>query len=210
MFTKHYDIPDWLYEAFPYSYFVAGLVVLTQIDNRWALFSGVLLLLAGTMVLAMRYHFRRHAQQDDQGDLNKIVQINSKENGSLQLVWDQRFESGNHGIDSQHKRLFKIGNALIDSVYGRQTKEEVALILDQLIVDATTHFTSEEALLESWDYIHLERHKQIHQDLLNDAYSLREAVDSDQLRYKDVLNFFINDLVINHILKEDKKYFLEI
>ena len=79
-----------------------------------------------------------------------------------------------------------------------------------LIEDTKHHFSSEEALLESWDYLEIEKHKEIHHNLLDDAYALREEIEKGHLSYRDVMNFFLNDLVIHHIVEEDRKYFHQV
>lgn len=50
---------DYFYEAIPYLYMVAGMLVAAVLPNLWGVFSGGVLILAGVMVLTMRRRYRK-------------------------------------------------------------------------------------------------------------------------------------------------------
>lgn len=208
MSSEHYNIPDWIYETAPYGYFIAGIWVLFGIDGHWAIFSGLTLLSTGALILAMRRNHRKFNKEKD--SKARTLDISTAENSPMQLVWEKKFESGNEMIDQQHKNLFESGNALLNAVYTNKSETDLAFEMNRLIENAEIHFTFEDSLLESWDYIETDKHKRIHQSLLNNAYSLRDEIEAGELTYGAALNFFLKDLVVNHILKEDKKYFFQL
>jgi hypothetical protein len=51
--------PAWLYESLPYFYIAAGLLTFTSLKHPAALFSSVLLIVAGILVWHMRRTHRR-------------------------------------------------------------------------------------------------------------------------------------------------------
>ena len=101
--TIKYKLPSWLYEALPYVYLASGILVMFVLDNNWGVFSGVVLVLAGATVSIMRLIYRRGPNGEGLSNRgNKILEIETLESGSLQLVWNKKYESGNSGIDAQH------------------------------------------------------------------------------------------------------------
>lgn len=162
----------------------------------------LLLMLSGVALLGFRY-FQQVIKREPEHNLDIITD----ENGQMELVWESSYESGNKGIDSQHKKLFVDGNKLISAIYGNQSETDIEALLDSLIDDIETHFVSEEAVLKKRGFEDYDNHKNIHQELLDEAYTLRKEVKNGELDYVDVVNFFIYDLILNHILDEDQRYF---
>ena len=205
MANEFHKVPNFLYEAFPYGYFVAGILVLINFSNPWGIASGLLLISAGALVLAMRVNYRK--SKKNEGLDAASLQIGTADGGVLKLVWDRKYESGNQGIDEQHKKLFKLGNLLLHAILTGWPRANIIELMDKLISEVEHHFASEEALLESWDYLEIDKHKRIHQALLDDAKALRDEVDEGTMTYASVIHFFVNDLIVQHIIQEDKRYF---
>jgi hypothetical protein len=61
-------IPRQLYETLPYLYMVAGVAVLVAIGNYFAIFSGLMLFLAGSLIWILRSDHRR-ASRKQQGPI---------------------------------------------------------------------------------------------------------------------------------------------
>lgn len=205
MTNEFYKVPNWLYEAFPYGYFIAGILVLINFTNLWGIVSGLLLISAGVLVVAMRLNYRKTKKAE--GTNASAFQIGTDDGGVLKLVWEKKYESGNPGIDEQHQKLFKLGNLLLNAILSGWPRANIVELMDKLIHETEHHFRSEEKLLESWDYLEVDKHKQIHQALLDDARALRDEVEEGTMTYASVLHFFVNDLIIQHIIQEDKRYF---
>ena len=159
-------------------------------------------MLTGVTLLAIHY-FRNVISKESEHNLDIVTD----ETGKMELVWESSYESGNRGIDAQHQKLFKDGNKLISAIYGNRNEHNIEALLGALIQDIETHFFAEEVLLKKWGYEDLDNHKNIHQELVDEAYTLRDEVKNGELDYVDVINFFIYDLILNHILDEDQKYF---
>jgi hemerythrin-like metal-binding protein len=190
---------------------VAGILAILVLDNNWAIFSGVMFISAGALVFGMRARYRyalRKMGISDKG--RRILQIKTGYSDSLQLVWSGKYECGNNGIDAQHRKLFEMVNVLLDAVHGDRQQNEVAILVDRLHEDVKAHFSSEEKILEAWGHPFTEEHKQTHQSLLEKAVEIRARLNSRKLSYPEAVDFFVNELVLHHIVEEDKKFFYQV
>ena len=181
------------------------------LNNNWGIFSGVVLVAAGALVSIMRIKYRKFGHGGGASSVDKrMLEIETLESGSVQLVWSKKYECGNSGIDAQHKGLFEIGNNLLDAIHDDKEKGVLLTLTDRLLDHVKSHFSSEEALMESWGHPLTEEHRVSHQYLLDKAQDLREKLDNGSLLYHDVFTFFINDLVLRHIVEEDRKFFFQL
>lgn len=202
-----YSLPNWLYNALPYAYFVIGVVVMLDLANAWAIFSGTIWILTGVLVFAMRRAQRQAVPDGKVGDDNiKTLKVATGASGSVQLIWSRAYECGNSGVDAQHQKLFRTANALVDAIHTGRSQSDVTALIDKLLKRVKAHFSSEEALLATWDHPLTEEHKQVHQQLLEKAVELREKSIKGGLSFQDVFSFFVNDLVLKHMLEDDKKF----
>lgn len=205
--TKKHRLPGWLYEALPYVYLAAGVFVMFFLNNNWGIFSGIVLVLAGATVSIMRLTYRKGGNGKGISDEdNQILEVETIESGSTQLVWNKKYESGNASIDDQHRELFEIANNLLDAMHDGKGKGVLMELTDSLLNHTKFHFSSEEALLDAWGHPQTESHKKYHQRLLEKALDLREKLEQGSLMYHDVFTFFVNDLVLQHIVEEDMKF----
>ena len=80
-----YSLPNWLYNALPYGYFVIGVVVILDLQNGWAIFSGTVWILTAALVFAMRRPNRTTARNGKAGDDNiKILKVVTGDSGWLE------------------------------------------------------------------------------------------------------------------------------
>lgn len=111
-------------------------------------------------------------------------------------------------IDEQHKKLFQIANDtyhLLNNAYIADKYDNIIALLNELRDYTATHFTEEEAYMESIKYKKILSHKVEHQEFLdkindieiNDLESNQEGI------IMDILNF-IYDWLVHHILEKDK------
>ncbi|MDH3378610.1 MAG: hemerythrin family protein [Gammaproteobacteria bacterium] len=210
-YKQNYPLPDWLYGALPFIYVFIGTFVLLKIENNLGMFSGAMLVMTGLFVFKMRQAARPAVRDRKVGNDNvKTLEVATGASGSIQLVWRRAYECGNSGIDAQHKGLFEVGNDLIEAIYSRRLQSDVTALIDVLLAHVEAHFASEETLLATWDHPLTEEHKQAHQHLLKKAVKMRDKSIKGELSFPDVLSFFVKDLVLKHILEDDKKFFHQV
>jgi len=126
-----------------------------------------------------------------------------------ELRWRPSFETGHPIIDRQHSALFDIGNRLINAVRSQTGRIEIELLLDELVAHITEHFATEEEVLARTGFPLSRRHKEIHRELLERSRELRSWYRAGQLAASELVGFIADDVIANHILKEDMKFALK-
>lgn len=215
MDTQDHFLPEWIYEAIPYVYFIIGLVVILVLQNNWAFFSGIAWMLAGLAVFTMRHRYRKSLSKPAAPDAahaagNRTLQIQRLDSGSIGLVWSKAYECGNSTIDQQHRRLFEKGNALLEAFSHKRKPHDLEASFDVLLNDIKKHFATEEEMLAVFDHPQTSAHKQIHSELLARAAALRQRARDGTLTAGDLLGFIVNDLVLDHMTKDDRKFFHQV
>lgn len=134
---------------------------------------------------------------------------NTPEEGvSLHIFWRESYGSGNELIDHEHQQLFAQTNALIKTLLSPdQESARIEQQLDSLLQGTACHFASEERLLAELHYPELEQHKIEHDCLLQKARMLKEAASRGELSAGEVLNYVAREVILGHMLREDRKYF---
>ncbi len=202
--------PDWLYNSLPYSYIAIGLIVMADFGwpNVLGIFSGVMFVCTGVIVFTMRRLHRKELAKL-RAELHEGQGKESVDDDFvlLQLSWSKGYESGNAIIDEQHRRLFDMGNALLNAMLSHKPSTEISLSLDALLEHVQQHFRTEEKILADLKHPLTIEHKATHEQLLA---RLREMVNkycSRKLDFGELSEFITFDLIAKHIATEDRKYF---
>ena len=127
--------------------------------------------------------------------------------GFVNLVWKKEYESGNQTIDIQHRGLLKISNELLSAMITQLPKEEIEQIVHVLISHTMNHFRDEEAILHSVGYPFSDEHGRIHESLVKDMGTLLEKFKEGTLLVGEMFSFLAVEVVVNHLMNEDTKYF---
>jgi len=121
--------PEWLYEALPYVYVASGIATILVLRNEMAVFSGLMLVSAGTIVWLMRTASRRRAREVPRHAKDRSTPIARP--GFLEIAWRREYEVGHPRIDAQHRGLFATANALLDVISTNQSQQDVQRLLDR-------------------------------------------------------------------------------
>ena len=120
------------------------------------------------------------------------------------LLWTPELETGISVIDKQHQRIVEYINKLYHA-QEHHSREEVGMVLDELVDYTLSHFAFEENLMEEAEYPFVNAHKRVH-----DLFTRRVA--DYQQRFKigeDVAEELLTTLrawLINHIKNDDQDY----
>lgn len=136
-----------------------------------------------------------------------IGQIDANDKSEIPVFTD-KFKTGIELIDEEHKTLFDIIGKIYkvietDLVYDKY--DLILDILDELKEYTSVHFTDEENYMREINYEGLAQQQLLHDKFiqtLNDV-NLDQVDDNQETYLYEVLNFLQNWL-INHILKVDK------
>lgn len=125
----------------------------------------------------------------------------------VQLVWRKDYESGNALIDAQHRSLFEQANVLLQAILDNQEKNEIVQLTKSFVIEIEHHFHDEEAIFQQAAYADSEHHLSLHAHLIQRARTLASRFEKDQVGAADLLHFLTYEMVAQHILIDDRKYF---
>ena len=121
--------------------------------------------------------------------------------------WSDEYSVHLRVIDNDHKDLVNTVNALHDAISDGAVRSRIGHIIGNLAQYVDEHFSREEALMETYDYPDLARHKRIHRHLTRTVHAIRiifakkpKEIDPNKLLT------FLREWLIHHILEEDTKY----
>ncbi len=119
------------------------------------------------------------------------------------IPWSDEYNLGIKGIDFQHKKLFDLVNRLYD-LDDSSSKEDLRVILYEFSDYVKTHFSDEEAYMESINYPELEKHKLIHQHIVETLINLINKPATLAV-VKTKMRVVAKRVLIEHIIDEDMK-----
>lgn len=129
----------------------------------------------------------------------------------MNLEWsDEKFSVKVDEIDEQHKKLFSFINRLDNLIKSDRSREELAVILNEMNEYAQYHFSTEEKYFDKFDYPESDEHKARHHQYEVKIAEYKERLGN--LENADLIDFmyevldFLQDWWIGHILHEDMKY----
>ncbi len=124
----------------------------------------------------------------------------------MRMEWDESYSVGISRFDEQHKKLFEIFNALIDSVREERQKEVMGEALEELLDYTVKHFGEEEREMEVHGYYEYDRHKKEHEELASQVKDFRTKFMAGTAPMSVELISFIMNWLKTHIAHSDKKY----
>ena len=119
--------------------------------------------------------------------------------------WDEAYSVGVDELDSDHKRLLSLGNAVIDASTKGQEQEALSELLVALEEESSGHFVREEALMQQTDYPLLADHHAKHDRLTAELQLFIRQYEVGHIDSKKLAKFLI-DWLVHHIVEEDRKF----
>lgn len=143
------------------------------------------------------FHFSEHVKE-------KIKQ--QQESKNELIIWNESLQFGIPSIDKQHKRLVDLINQLYNAMRQGEGDRATQKILAELVNYTKVHFTFEEGLQEKAEYPGLQKHKEVHNALVQKVAGISAQVNAGSSNINMELMDFLQDWLVNHIQKEDRKY----
>lgn len=128
------------------------------------------------------------------------------QNKNMPIPWTPELSVGVEEIDHQHQIFLGILNSLYEIVYKAERKKELVNILRQIEAYAIFHFATEEKYFDKFDYELAEGHKKKHAELLESVLKFKERYVAEGEEVLAELIGFLEDWLVDHLAKEDKKY----
>ena len=119
------------------------------------------------------------------------------------IVWDTILSVGVDEIDDDHRKLVNIFNLLNHSVMDEEPQDYIAATLEELINCTVWHFSHEERLMLKHRYEGIEEHQAEHQELIQGARELQQAILQADKYVVDEHIEFLERWLTEHILTTD-------
>lgn len=139
-------------------------------------------------------------------DYTDFGNVGSTESPS-RIVWEKTYFSGNAEIDDAHIGVITKTNELLDKLRDGEEKEKCAKLFREILDLVETHFNSEEEILKALEYIKYDEHKNLHNNILSQAENAYKRFQEDKLNLRELVNFFVHEIVMNHLLIDDMEFF---
>lgn len=148
-------------------------------------------------------------QAKDQGR-NKVIlndDISESNFTYVRINWDRRWESGHEIIDQQHRELLEVSNHLLERFLSKDQSVPTLESLDGLCQLIIAHFDDEENYQKTLGYPNHETHSEKHRLLTNRVMMFREKFESGEVLPSTFFTFIIDEVIMNHLLTEDVKFY---
>ncbi len=123
--------------------------------------------------------------------------------------WNDKYSVLIEQMDDEHKMLFRITNKLGNKMLnGNATSNELVKIIDELLKYTEMHFSHEEKLLEKYNYNKkgISIQKDQHKKFIQKVHDFKDALVIHGKQPSIEVIEFLNNWLLNHILKIDKNY----
>jgi len=122
------------------------------------------------------------------------------------MEWTEDLRLGIESIDTQHKKLIDLINALDTAIAAGYGNDMLGKVLGGLLDYTIEHFSYEENLLERCDYPSYPSHKAEHDSLTEKVEFLSHVFEQGQSVNTDQIMQFLKIWLQEHILDIDKRY----
>ncbi|MDD7794463.1 diguanylate cyclase [Clostridium sp. 'White wine YQ'] len=143
---------------------------------------------------------------------NQIVldEIENKiPNHFLELRWSDEFNCGERIIDKQHQKIFTLSNKLLKYSSKEEISDEAIQVFEEILEHMKEHFLYEEKVVENSNYSkeELNKHKESHKNIIDKLEIWNRDLKKAKINISEIFVLFIGEVIVEHIFKEDKKFF---
>ncbi len=122
------------------------------------------------------------------------------------IRWKEEYILGQGLIDKEHQELFKIANRALDVISSDEKITKLILLVKEVYTHIDIHFTHEEKYMLSINYPEIDRHINLHKNMLDSLNDLITEISLlDIYTIQKRLMDFIHEYFVKHIITEDKK-----
>lgn len=126
--------------------------------------------------------------------------------GNTLIEWDDSYNLDIQAIDDQHKILVDLINQFYVAFKSGRAKKQVKTILKGLADYTEYHFGVEEKYFKKFKYENEKEHLALHKEFVTKISNFQDEYNAGKINISYELMNFLRDWLVNHILKEDRKY----
>ncbi|MHC1684747.1 MAG: diguanylate cyclase [Clostridiaceae bacterium] len=143
---------------------------------------------------------------------NRVVGFNDKKMklSLVRLEWDCCLECGNKLIDNQHRYLFDLANGLMELSTSSEECGKLKNKLDTLLEYLIKHCEYEEEVLKDVDFPDKDKHFRLHKKAIAKMVKMKGKFLLGEFEVTTIFLFFIEEVVMKHIINEDVKFFSQL
>lgn len=123
--------------------------------------------------------------------------------------WEQSLEFDIPKIDSDHRKIVEMINALQETMTRNPTAYLVEEVLKNLLYYAATHFETEERFMSNIGYSALEDHIELHQNFTRKVMEMTDDFREGKQKLDEEILLFLKNWLVSHIKTQDRKYIEE-
>lgn len=127
--------------------------------------------------------------------------------GQINLNWSKIYECGNPTIDQQHQELCEQAQQLRLATLDSKPKTEIVQLVESLLNKIRQHFHDEENILRKALFPHTGEHHKLHATIIASATTLAQQFKEDKFNQGDLISFLVYDVLLWHMLEEDRKFY---
>lgn len=121
------------------------------------------------------------------------------------IIWKSDYKIGLEDIDFQHQYFVLLINRLIDELIESKEEYYKGRLLEELSLYASFHFISEENRMIRYNYPHLEAHKDLHRELINQLNDKINYFKMSKMDQETVVGF-LSEWFIQHTTANDIEF----
>ncbi len=120
------------------------------------------------------------------------------------IRWNDSFSVNVGKIDAQHRKLVDMLNELHDAMMDGKGRDVLGEILNGMAEYTVVHFSTEEELMQKYNYPGYVKHKFEHDQFVNKVSEFKEKFENGQISAIEVMKY-LSEWLKNHILGSDKR-----
>lgn len=124
----------------------------------------------------------------------------------MKIEWIAEYNLGIERIDEQHKWLIKLYNNIDNALNTKQSSDVLNTYIKGLLHYTRFHFNEEEHELKQVNYPKYTEHKEMHNKFILKVNDFLTDFNEGNTETVTEVLYFLKDWLLNHILREDKKY----
>lgn len=141
---------------------------------------------------------------------NRVVSAESQENlpiASVRFVWRNEWESGDQGVDDQHRELLEIANSFIFMSLSNDKFDKTLEQLEIFIEHLVNHYIYEENYFIGGEYPDHQDHVDVHNSLMEKLLELKLSYQNKELKASALFSFILDEVIVGHIIEADTLFF---
>lgn len=122
--------------------------------------------------------------------------------------WKPEYSVHDALLDQHHQHLFVILNSVYESVMNSAELPGILPKIDELAAYTAHHFSTEEQYMNDREYCNTAEHIEKHREFSRAIEALRASYHDNDLEVAGDLIIVLGEWLLQHVLKEDRKYIM--